>query len=219
MVKAPYSLRAVLLLLLMMAAGTLLIGGAAPLGRLALTLDQPRIAAALLHDPYWKGIALYRLGRFEDAAEIFRDAGRPAFFNRGNALARSGHYPEAVAFYDAVLFYHPEDRDARANRALVDALIERKGEVPLNGTFIPEGARAQEAIDSGRAKAIPTDYSWADKIRYKSTFLSGQSVPASEEWLASLPDDPGRYLKLRIAAEHERRIRLGAALRPGDDRW
>ena len=216
MVRLSYSL---FVLVLMGLGGMLLFGGTAHFGRLALAAGQPRIAAALLNDPYWKGMALYRMGQFEKAAEIFRDAGRPAFFNRGNALAKSGHYPEAVAFYDAVLFYHPDDQDARANRALVDALIERKGDVPLNGTFIREDAVPQEATDNGKANAIPTDYSWADKIRYKSTFLSGQSVPASEEWLASLPDDPGRYLKLRIAAEHERRVRLGTSPPPGDGQW
>jgi Ca-activated chloride channel homolog len=207
------------ILALVFCAATVIIGGASTLGRLSLALGRPWLAAQLLDDPYWKGVALYRLGRFEDAAEVFRAIGKPAFFDRGNALARAGHYEEAAAYYDAVLFYNPADQDARANRALVNALIERKGDVPLNGTFIREDARPQDDPGGAKAKALPNDYSWADKIRYKSTFLSGQSVPASEEWLESLPDDPGRYLKLRIAAEHERRLRLGIAPPPSDDQW
>jgi Ca-activated chloride channel family protein len=207
------------LLALVFCAATLILGGDSTLGRLSLAVGQPWLAAQFLDDPYWKGMALYRLGRFEESAAMFRTVGKPAFFNRGNALAKAGHYEEAVAYYDAALFYHPEDQDARANRNLVNALIERNGDVPLNGNFIREDAKQQEEQESAKAKALRNDYSWADKIRYTSTFLSGQSVPATEEWLESLPDDPGRYLKLRIAAEHERRQKLGTAAPAADDPW
>jgi Ca-activated chloride channel family protein len=42
---------------------------------------------------------------------------------------------------------------------------------------------------------------------------------ADEQWLATMPDEPGRYLKLRIAAEYQRRLEAGIAAPPGDDAW
>lgn len=193
----------------------------AVLGRLALAFDRPQLAARLFDDPGWHGIALYRMGRFKEATTSFREAGKSTFFNRANALAMQGLYPEAVAFYDAVLFYNPDDHDARTNRALVNALIDKAGDVPLNGKFIPEDATFKDGSASAKGDRIPSDYLyiWADNIRYKSVFRSGQIVSASEEWLESLVDDPGRYLKLRVAAEHERRRRAGTAMPSGDDPW
>lgn len=46
-----------------------------------------------------------------------------------------------------------------------------------------------------------------------------QSVAAELDWVRSIPDDPGRYLKLRIAAEHERRLRDGTAALATGDAW
>lgn len=191
------------------------------LERLALAFDRPQLAAGLSDDPGWRGIALYRMGRFEDAAASFREAGKSAFFNRANALAKQGLYLEAVAFYDAVLFYNPNNHDARTNRALVDALIDKAGAVPSNGKFIREDATTRDGPAASKDDRKPTDYLyiWADNIRYKSIFRSEQVVSASEEWLQSLIDDPGRYLKLRVAAEHERRRRAGTAMASGGDPW
>lgn len=190
-------------------------------GRFALAFDRPKLAAGLFDDPGWRGAALYRMGRFEEAAANFREAGKSAFFNRANALARLGQYSEAVAFYDAVLFYNPDDHDARANRELVSALIDKSGNIPLNGKFIPEDAELKVGSASSKEDRRPSDYLyiWADNIRYKSVFRSGQIVSASEEWLESLMDDPGRYLKLRVAAEHERRKQAGTAMPSGNDPW
>ncbi|BBE71832.1 tetratricopeptide repeat protein [Oharaeibacter diazotrophicus] len=42
---------------------------------------------------------------------------------------------------------------------------------------------------------------------------------ATLQWLAAIPDDPGRFLKLRIAIEHERRLREGTAARTGGEEW
>ncbi len=209
------------LLAFALVAAAIIWKGGLVLGRIALALDRPQLAASLLDDPGWRGAALYRMGRFEEATSSFREAGKSAFFNRANALARLGQYSEAVAFYDAVLFYNPDDHDARANRELVNALIDKAGDIPLNGKFIPEGAELRDGSANAEEDRRPSDYLyiWADNIRYRSVFRSGQVVSASEEWLESLTDDPGRYLKLRVAAEHERRRQAGTAMPSGGNPW
>lgn len=42
---------------------------------------------------------------------------------------------------------------------------------------------------------------------------------ATLQWLTSLPDDPVRFLRLRIAAEHQRRVTAGTAVGQGGSAW
>jgi Ca-activated chloride channel homolog len=39
------------------------------------------------------------------------------------------------------------------------------------------------------------------------------------QWLQTLSDDPGRFLKLRLAAEHNRRVDAGTAPPITGDPW
>lgn len=215
-------MRSVMAILLAVAlcAGTVIVGGSSTLGRLSLALGQPWLAARILDDPYWKGIALYRQGRFEESAEIFRAAGKAGFYNRGNALAMLGRYSEAVAYYDAVLFYEPTDEDARANRALVDALVEKAEiQTAAQGRILPQGAPKDARTDGRTQGGSGIAYSAADEQEKVRHVFSGQAIMASREWLATLTDEPGRYLKLRIAAERERRLRLGMGVSAEGDQW
>lgn len=220
MVRPSTSLCAAFLAVLSLGA-TLLLGGTAPFGRIALAVGQPALAVSLLEDPYWKGVALYRLGRFDEAVAAFRAAGQPAFYDRGNALAHAGRYAEAVALYDAVLFHAPEDEDARVNRALVDALIERDdGEWRAGGSIPAEGAQDDIGAETTTESAMKsTSAEEEEEPRYRGPLYSGKLVAASREWLATLADEPGRYLKLRIAAEHKKRLERGTEPQAGDDPW
>jgi Ca-activated chloride channel family protein len=76
---------------------------------------------------------LYRAGRYEDAAQAFQtlnntdDKSRAeADYNRGNALARAGQLEDSIAAYDAALRSNPSLDDARANRALVEKLLQER---------------------------------------------------------------------------------------------
>lgn len=69
----------------------------------------------------------YRGGDFEAAARGFADVpGADAAYNRGNALARAGRYQEALAAYDEALAEVPGMPDAEANRAAVEAAMQRQ---------------------------------------------------------------------------------------------
>ncbi|GGJ98970.1 VWA domain-containing protein [Luteimonas terricola] len=69
----------------------------------------------------------YREGDFEAAARGFADLpGADAAYNRGNALARAGRYREALAAYDEALSEAPGMADAAANRAAVEAAMQRQ---------------------------------------------------------------------------------------------
>ena len=51
----------------------------------------------------------------------------------------------------------------------------------------------------------------ADTWRRFGKSYETQSVLPTREWLDALPDDPGRYLKLRLSAEQARRLARGSS--------
>ncbi|RXD67687.1 VWA domain-containing protein [Xanthomonas perforans] len=73
------------------------------------------------------GVQAYRKGDFAAAQKAFEavptDEG---LYNLGNALARQGQYDAAIAAYDRALKQHPNQQDAIANRAAVDAARKRQ---------------------------------------------------------------------------------------------
>ncbi|HEX7027748.1 MAG TPA: VWA domain-containing protein [Gammaproteobacteria bacterium] len=77
-------------------------------------------AAALFDDPQWRGVAQYRAGNYEAAVETLDGIETAdALYNKGNALARLGRTPEAVAAYEQALKLDPKHEDARHNRDLL----------------------------------------------------------------------------------------------------
>ncbi len=116
-----------------------LVAASRPLDRLGLALmrlDRPDLAAALFRDPAWRGAALLEAGRHAEAVRALasaRDA--VSLYNRGNALARTGAYPEAVAAYDEALARDPLNDDAQANRALVLSLIRPPEQAPVQASL------------------------------------------------------------------------------------
>lgn len=209
--------------------------GRAAAGRLMLRLGAPALAAPLLDDPAWRGMALFRLGAYAGAAEAFRAAGPSASYNRASALALSGDYRLALASYRAVLARDPADREAAENRAVVAALYEGiAGEIlpgveaagdgagpdemtsPLDQAAAADGG-AEKRFEQPRSALAPqTALSRAEQVRRTPT---AQAVAASRRWLETFPDDPGAYLAAVIAAERARRAALGLAPEPPVSRW
>ena len=92
-----------------------------------LIQQDPDAAAATLTSPDWRGSALYRAERYEDAAKAFSEAGTSlADYNRGNALARAGKLKEAIKAYDQALGHSPDMEDAQVNRQLVEDLLKQQ---------------------------------------------------------------------------------------------
>ncbi|MBQ0831608.1 VWA domain-containing protein [Marinobacter sp.] len=84
-------------------------------------------AASLLESPEWRGSALYKAERYDDAVKAFSSASTPlADYNRGNALARAGKLKEAVKAYDSALKQNPDMEDAQVNRKLVEDLLKQQ---------------------------------------------------------------------------------------------
>jgi len=95
-------------------------------GRELIEQDSER-AAEVLQQPDWKGSALYRSGRYREAAKAFAETPTATgHYNRGNALARTGELEQALDAYQQALAQNPDFEDARFNRDLVQQLLDQQ---------------------------------------------------------------------------------------------
>lgn len=146
---------------------------------------QPEAAAARFADPRWRAAASYRAGRFEQAADLLQGQRDPdSLYNRGNALARSGKLAEALASYDASLQLRPDDADTRHNRDVVRQLLKSRG------------GSAKPPPPSGGGGNAPKEH---------------EAARMAEQWLRSVPDEPGALLRRKLMIEHKRRLAGEAA--------
>jgi Ca-activated chloride channel family protein len=84
-------------------------------------------AAEAFNDPDWQAAANYRAGNFEAAAAHYRQGDdADSWYNRGNALARSGELQEAIAAYDEALKRNGDMEDAAYNKALLEQLLQQQ---------------------------------------------------------------------------------------------
>ncbi|MBF6022442.1 VWA domain-containing protein [Lysobacter niastensis] len=96
-----------------------------------------------------QGARSYRQGDFAGAAQAYQAAdSADAHYNRGNALAKSGEYPQAISAYDEALKREPGMADAIANKRAVEAAMKRKP---------PQGGSGQDQQQSrGKQKSQPS---------------------------------------------------------------
>jgi Ca-activated chloride channel family protein len=93
-------------------------------GRLAFEKGDYAGAAAHFQDPMWRGVALYRAGKFGEAVDAFAQSRTAeSYFNQGNALAHLDKLDEAAASYGEALKLRPDWPEAKGNLELVQKLI------------------------------------------------------------------------------------------------
>ncbi len=84
-------------------------------------------AGELFKSPAWKGSAQYRSGNYEAAVQSFASSKHADdWYNRGNALARSGKLQEATEAFDQALQLDPAMEDAQFNKQLVEELLKQQ---------------------------------------------------------------------------------------------
>ena len=96
-------------------------------GAEAYASENHDVAAALFEAPDWRGTASYRSQNYETAIAAFSAIDTAdGHYNRGNALALAGNYPEAIAAYEVSITIDPENSDAIFNKEIVEKLLEQQ---------------------------------------------------------------------------------------------
>ena len=96
-------------------------------GAEAYANEDHEVAAALFETQDWRGAASYRAQNYETAIAAFSASDTPdGHYNRGNALALAGNYPEAIAAYDVAIEMDREHSDAIYNKEIVERLLEQQ---------------------------------------------------------------------------------------------
>lgn len=88
-------------------------------------------------DPYQKGVAQYRAGDYQGAAQSFSQSNTPkirekARYNLGNAQLMGGQIEEAVKTYEALLKDNPDHEDAKYNLEIAKKLLEQQKQQQQN---------------------------------------------------------------------------------------
>lgn len=104
------------------------------------------------------GNQAYRKGDYRTAAKQYQALDNAvAHYNRGNALAKAGQYPQAIQAYDQALRRQPGMVDAIANRRAVEAAMKRRQQSG-SGQGKPQksqGGQGTGQADPGSSSAKP----------------------------------------------------------------
>jgi len=149
--------------------------------------QNPARASDLLRQPGWRGSALYRDGRFDDAAQAFTEQpGATGHYNRGNALARAGQLEQALEAYQQALDDYPDFEDARANHDLVKQLLEQQESSSQNGDQNQDNQDPQDSSGDQNQDSQQGDGSESDQNN------QGNDQGQSRQPDADQPDDSGQ---------------------------
>jgi Ca-activated chloride channel family protein len=170
-------------------------------GHRAFVQGEFATAAGEFGDPSWRAVALYRDGRFEEAAGAFAGIDTAeAAFNQGNALVFLGRYAEAVERYSRALELRGGWEAAQSNRALA---VARADLLHLEGGDMTGGKLGADEI----------------QLTFGDAATSGEEVevdaaaPSAAEqravWLRRLQTDPAKFLRAKFAYQHASREREG----------
>ena len=150
-------------------------------------------AAEVFGDAMWRGVALYRAARFEEAAlELARVDSPEGAFARGNALVLAGRYDEAIDAYAEALARRPGWEPAEANREIARLRAERLRPEGGEGTGGKLGADEVQISDS------PGDRSSDEEVvEVQGEELDDAALQAL--WLRRLETSPADFLRTRFA--------------------
>jgi len=96
-------------------------------GAEAMEAENYEDAAVLFETSTWQGTALYRSENYEAAIAAFSaDDSADGHYNRANALALAGNYPEAIAAYDLAIELQPDHEDAIYNKDIIEQLLQEQ---------------------------------------------------------------------------------------------
>ncbi|NKK77940.1 VWA domain-containing protein [Rhizobium leguminosarum] len=128
-------------------------------GRIAFERGEFDAAAGHFVDPTWKGVALYRAGKFQEAVDALASVDTAqSWYDQGNALLHLGQYDEAVAAYGKALEERKDWAEAIANLAIARQLLkaqkEKQEEQPEQPSEEPDSVQFDDKGKEGKEGMI-----------------------------------------------------------------
>lgn len=105
-----------------------------------------------------------------------------------------------------------DSKVARRGKAEQQAMDSGRGEA--RGSASDAAGRGRTGAGSAMVAAAPER-----EVRRVTKSFEAHEIRPDRLWLQTLPDDPGRYLKLRLKAEQAARIEAGTAVPAGSNPW
>ncbi len=194
----------------------------------AQMFEDPRWRAAAEHEIGEYESAISDLEGFTDPDSLY---------NKGNALARLGRYDEAIAAYESALEQAPDHEDARYNRDLLleqqkqqqqeqqsegdESEQDREPSDEQTGQSAPDESDPSERGQPDQSEPSPDPSQQPDsgddeqdanqQPEQMSPEQTDESIDeeaqASEQWLRSIPDDPGGLLRRKFYYQSRQRER------------
>ncbi|HEY0506394.1 MAG TPA: VWA domain-containing protein [Lysobacter sp.] len=160
------------------------------------------------------GNEAYRGGDFADAAQQYRKVdSADAHYNRGNALAKAGQYPDAIAAYDEALRRQPGMEDAIANKRAVEAAMKRQPPPQGGGGKQDRPQKKDDSQQQGQGgQGQPSQQQQQNQQQQQKPDDAGQSPQPQPR-----PGDAERQ-RQADAAQRERMQRALEQQRTGQDR-
>jgi Ca-activated chloride channel family protein len=93
----------------------------------ALLNDENEQAKALFKSQDWKASAAYKNGDFEESVSLFEGyKTADGYYNKANALAKSGKLEEAIESYSQAMAMQSDHLDAKFNQDLLKKMLEQQ---------------------------------------------------------------------------------------------
>jgi Ca-activated chloride channel family protein len=159
-------------------------------GRLAFERNDYDGAAARFDDPMWKGVALYRAGKFADALDAFATVDTAeSWYDQGNALLHLQKLDEAVAAYTKALEMRKDWPEAQANLAIAERLLK---------------AKKEDEEDEQQPNEKPDQIQFDDKGKKGKEGELNIAEQTSEMWMKNIQVSPADLMARKFAIEAQK---------------
>ena len=168
-------------------------------------------------DPLWHGAASYKAGDFPSAVSSLADREEAdALYNKGNALAQSGEYQQAIEAYTKALEKSPDHEDAAFNKKYLEEQLKNNQQQQQDQQQKQDQQQRQDQLQQQDQQDRQKEDKGQKKQKMKqaeekeASPQSGQKAPPEQktkeeqekqeqmQWLGVIEDDPSGLLRERI---------------------
>lgn len=161
---------------------------------LAYDVQDFTAAADTFQDPMWRAQSLIRMGKFEEAADIFSRIDTPeAAFGEGYCWQKAQRFRQSVRAYERALALRPDYPDAEHNLVLARAIAK----------LVDPGRKQEtEGDQRGGGNGNPEDFGDTKLTSTNQMSASAQAeFSTTEEWMRAVDTEMSEFLKARFEME------------------